>query len=132
MAPNTVSTRVMVISDTHEHSFDGATMPVVDVIIHTGDLTNFGELDALKESVKMMGTIEAELKLVIAGNHDISLDNICRVENMSEEEYSKYHEDALEIMTGSRCHLSCRRYLLLQPQEWRKIHGLRLTIYAWI
>src|SRR5271168_671757 len=100
MAFNTIPSRVMIISDTHEHSFDGTTMPQVDVLIHTGDMTNFGELDSLRESVKMMGTIEAELKLVIAGNHDISLDKTRRVENMSDEEYSKYHEAALEIMTG--------------------------------
>lgn len=75
-------------------------MPQVDVLLHTGDLTNFGELEALKKSVKMLGTIEAELKLVIAGNHDISLDAIARVENMSDDEYAKYHKEALEIMTG--------------------------------
>jgi Icc-related predicted phosphoesterase len=130
MAPNTVSTRVMVISDTHEHSFDGATMPVVDVIIHTGDLTNFGELDALKESVKMMGTIEAELKLVIAGNHDISLDNICRVENMSEEEYSKYHEDALEIMTGSLAKEAGVTYLVEGIYSFSLKNGAKFTVYA--
>lgn len=74
MASSKISTRVMAISDTHEHSLDGTTMPQVDVILHTGDLTNFGELEALKETVKMLGSIEAEPKLVIAGNHDISLD----------------------------------------------------------
>jgi predicted phosphodiesterase len=100
MAFNTIPTRVMVISDTHEHSLDGTTMPQVDVLIHTGDLTNFGELDSLRESVKMMGTIEAELRLVIAGNHDVSLDKTRRIENMSEEDYSMYHQAALEIMTG--------------------------------
>ena len=78
MAPGTISTRVMAISDTHEHSLDGTTLPQVDVVLHTGDLTNFGELEALRESVRMLGTIEAELKLVIAGNHDISLDDIPR------------------------------------------------------
>jgi hypothetical protein len=36
MASNTIPTRVMIVSDTHEHSFDGTNMPLVD----TGDLTN--------------------------------------------------------------------------------------------
>ncbi|PQE20460.1 hypothetical protein CJF30_00001781 [Rutstroemia sp. NJR-2017a BBW] len=75
-------------------------MPEIDVLIHTGDLTNFGELKSLEESVRMIGTISAELKLVIAGNHDIPLDKTNRVENMTDEEYSKYHASAMEIMTG--------------------------------
>jgi hypothetical protein len=76
-------------------------MPQVDVLIQTGDLTNFGELDLLRESVEMIDTIEAELKLVIAEIHHISLDKTCRLENMSNEEYSEYHEAAIEIMTGT-------------------------------
>ena len=121
MAFNSIPTRVMVISDTHEYFFDGATVPQVDMIFHTGDLTNFGKLDSLRESIKMIGTIEAELKLVIAGNHDVSLDKTRRVENMSEEEYSKYHEIALEIMMGPlsqrrRCYVSRRRYSHVHPE----------------
>ncbi len=73
MASNTVQTLVMIISDTHEHCYNGADMPDADVLIHTGDMTNLGELDSLRDCIKMMGTFTAELKLVIAGNHDISL-----------------------------------------------------------
>ena len=130
MALNTIPTRVMVISDTHEHSFDGTTMPQVDVLIHTGDLTNFGELDSLRESVKMMGTIEAELKLVIAGNHDISLDKTHRVENMSEEEYSKHHEAALEIMTGPLAKETGITYLEEGTHTFNLNNGAKFTVYA--
>lgn len=90
----------MVVSDTQEHSLDGSKMPEVDVLLHTGDLTNFGELESLRECVRMLGTIKAELKLVIAGNHDISLDATRRVENMTDEEYERYHQEALAIMVG--------------------------------
>lgn len=130
MASNTIPTRVMIISDTHEHSFDGTNMPQADVLIHTGDLTNFGELDSLRESVKMMGTIKAELKLVIAGNHDISLDQICRVENMSEEEYSKYHEDALETMTGTLAKEAGITYLEEGTYTFTLTNGAKFTVYA--
>ncbi|RFU31076.1 hypothetical protein B7463_g5254, partial [Scytalidium lignicola] len=130
MAFNTIPTRVMVISDTHEYLFDGATMPQVDVLIHTGDLTNFGELDSLRESVKMMGTIEAKLKLVIAGNHDISLDKTSRVENMSEEEYSKYHEAALEIMTGPLAKEASVTYLEEGTHTFTLNNGAKFTVYA--
>jgi Icc-related predicted phosphoesterase len=130
MASSTIPKRVMIISDTHEHSFDGTTMPQIDILIHTGDMTNFGDLDALKQSVKMMGTIEAELKLVIAGNHDISLDKTHRVENMSEEEYSKYHEAALEIMTGSLAKESGVTYLEEGTHTFTLTNGAKFTVYA--
>jgi Icc-related predicted phosphoesterase len=130
MALNTIPTRVMVISDTHEHSFDRTTMPQVDVLLHSGDLTNFGELDSLRESVKIMGTIEAELKLVIAGNHDISLDKSCRVENMSEEEYLKYHEAALEIMTGPLAKEAGATYLEEGAYTFTLSNSAKFTVYA--
>lgn len=130
MVSGTVSTRVMVISDTHEHSFDGSTIPPVDVLIHAGDLTNFGEVESLKDGIKMMGTIDAELKLLIAGNHDTSLDKICRIEGMSEEEYSKYHEDALEIMTGPLAKEARVTYLEEGTHRFTLNNGAMFTVYA--
>ncbi|TGO21576.1 hypothetical protein BPAE_0212g00180 [Botrytis paeoniae] len=119
----------MVISDTHEHCLNGANMPEVDVL-HTGDLTNFGELEALKESVKMMGTIEAKFKLVIARNHDISLDAQNRVENMSDDEYSKCHYSALEIMTGQLAEDAGVVYLKEGTHTFSLKNGAKLTVYA--
>jgi len=130
MASGTVPTRVMIISDTHEHSFDGTTMPQADILIHAGDLSNFGELDAFKDSVNMIGTIEAELKWVTAGNHDISLDKTHRVENMSEEEYSKYHETALQIMTGPLAKEAGITYLEEGVHTFTLNNGAKFTVYA--
>lgn len=120
----------MVVSDTHGHSLDGTIMPQVDVLIHTGDLTNFGELDQLKESINMMGTVEAELKLVIAGNHDISLDKTFRVENMSDEEYTEYHEAALEIMTGPLAKKAGVTYLEEGTHTFTLSNGAKFIVYA--
>jgi predicted phosphohydrolase len=120
----------MVISDTHEHSLDGTTMPQVDILLHTGDLTNFGEVESLRESVKMLGTIEAELKLVIAGNHDIFLDATPRVENMSDEEYAKYHEAALEIMTGPSAKEAGITYLQEGTYTFTLSNGATFRVYA--
>jgi predicted phosphodiesterase len=120
----------MVISDTHEHCFDGTTMPQVDILLHTGDLTNFGELESLRKSVEMIGTIEAELKLVIAGNHDISLDATPRVENMSDEEYAEYHKAALEIMTGSSAREAGITYLQEGVYTFELSHGATFKVYA--
>jgi predicted phosphodiesterase len=79
----TVSTRIMVISDTHNYKFDDAAavsgafvrpIPRADVLLHCGDLTQVGGASAYKEFLQMMAEIPAELKLVIAGNHDLDLD----------------------------------------------------------
>ncbi|RDW67621.1 hypothetical protein BP6252_09017 [Coleophoma cylindrospora] len=130
MALGTISTRVMVISDTHEHSLDGTMMPQADVLLHTGDLTNFGDLESLRESVKMLGTIEAELKLVIAGNHDIFLDATPRVENISDKEYAEYHKAALEIMTGPLAKESGITYLQEGTHTFNISNGATIKVYA--
>jgi predicted phosphodiesterase len=82
MATTNITTRFLVISDTHNFEFNGSNkschfrqpVPGADVVLHCGDLTQVGGLSMYKKALKMLGSIDAELKLVIAGNHDISLD----------------------------------------------------------
>jgi predicted phosphodiesterase len=78
-----VTTRFIIISDTHDYQFDDAAavsgefvrpIPKADVLLHCGDLTQIGDLNAFKKCLEMMKSIPAELKLVIAGNHDLYLD----------------------------------------------------------
>lgn len=84
----TVKTRILIISDTHtaplvdpsgnnepalEVAFR-APLPAADVLLHCGDLTMMGYLDEYEGALEMLGSIDAPLKLVIAGNHDLSLD----------------------------------------------------------
>ncbi|ESZ95898.1 hypothetical protein SBOR_3711 [Sclerotinia borealis F-4128] len=78
----------------------------------------------------MMGTIEAELKLVIAGNHDISLDQQNRVQDMSNDEYSQYHRCAFEIMTGRLAKDAGVTYLEEGTHEFTLQNGAHFTIYA--
>jgi len=42
--------------------------------MHCGDLTMVGQMHEYAQTLEMLKGIDAELKLVIAGNHDISLD----------------------------------------------------------
>ncbi|KAH6638429.1 Ser/Thr protein phosphatase family protein [Boeremia exigua] len=66
------SIRILAISDTHNEwpysSEDPA--PKVDVFIHCGDLTEYGGLPSFQRAIDSIKSIDAELKLVIAGNHD--------------------------------------------------------------
>ncbi|KAI9803629.1 MAG: hypothetical protein M1833_000541 [Piccolia ochrophora] len=76
IGPPTRKTRIVCVSDTHNASpFNGAfKLPKGDVLIHAGDITNQGSITELKRSVEWIEKAEFEAKIVIGGNHDITLD----------------------------------------------------------
>jgi predicted phosphodiesterase len=69
-------TRLLVISDTHGLEFTAENRPRqhVDVVIHCGDLTEESKLHEFRSAVRLLSSLDAPLKLVIAGNHDFTLD----------------------------------------------------------
>lgn len=69
-----VQTRLLILSDTHAGK--GLAMPdlSVDVAIHCGDLTDESKMNEFRSSLGLLRSIKAPLKLVIAGNHDFTLD----------------------------------------------------------
>jgi predicted phosphodiesterase len=108
MTTPTIPTRFSIISDTHDFKYDestgpfGTLPPKIDVLLHCGVLTQVGGASEYKRALKMLAAIPAELKLVIAGNHDLSLGpNYWKTVPEDEQEGEKEdHEEALEIMTG--------------------------------
>ncbi|KAJ6442181.1 glycoside hydrolase [Purpureocillium lavendulum] len=64
-------TRFVCISDTHNYT---VSLPKGDVLIHAGDITNQGSHSELSKAVKWLEAADFEAKIVIAGNHDITLD----------------------------------------------------------
>lgn len=69
----TRKTRFVCISDTH--NCGGAfSLPKGDVLIHAGDLTNQGSYAELEKAIKWLEATDFETKIVVAGNHDITLD----------------------------------------------------------
>ena len=78
-----IKTRLCVISDTHTNTpmFESSTefayrepLPKADVLLHAGDLTMTGLVSEYQITLDVLKKAEAELKIVIAGNHDITLD----------------------------------------------------------
>ncbi|KAJ4388979.1 hypothetical protein N0V93_006441 [Gnomoniopsis smithogilvyi] len=63
--------RFVCISDTHNQILK---LPKGDVLIHAGDLTNQGSLPELSKTVQWLEKAEFEAKVVVAGNHDVTLD----------------------------------------------------------
>ncbi|KAL2175144.1 Metallo-dependent phosphatase-like protein [Thermothelomyces heterothallicus CBS 202.75] len=71
-ARQTRRTRIVCISDTHNST---VKLPKGDVLIHAGDLTNQGSYSELSKAVQWLEKADFEAKIVIAGNHDITLDS---------------------------------------------------------
>ena len=69
-----IKTRFLILSDTHGKSLGPPNLPVVDVAIHCGDLTDESKMHEFRSSLDLLRRIDASLKLVIAGNHDFTLD----------------------------------------------------------
>jgi hypothetical protein len=65
--------RFLILSDTHGAELP-EKLPPCDVLLHCGDLTQDGTPESISSALRTLGKVEAKLKLVIAGNHEISLD----------------------------------------------------------
>jgi len=137
-----VPTKFMIISDTHNFQFGDAEkvrgkfcqpVPKVDVLLHCGDLTERGGLKAYKGVLRMLSEIDAELKLVIAGNHDLSLDGVYWRKQMCEDdgpEDHAEHDSAVEIMTGPLAKEAGVTYLEEGLRNFTLKSGAKFTIYT--
>jgi len=67
----TQKTRIICISDTHNQT---PKLPPGDVLIHAGDLTNQGSYSELRKTISWIESADFEAKIVVAGNHDTTLD----------------------------------------------------------
>ncbi|MCJ1228652.1 hypothetical protein MMC12_005313 [Toensbergia leucococca] len=130
------------MSDTHNFEFeDGFTekpqpqplrlpLPKVDVLLHCGDLTQCGGSSSFKKAVKMLGAIDAELKLVIAGNHDLELDEEYWTNNLDEGDEPEDHIRATNVVKGHLAADAGVKYLDEGTYDFTLKNGARFTIYA--
>jgi len=67
--------RLVCISDTHCQA-DTMLEPVPpgDILIHSGDFTNYGRKEEVEKFNQWLGTLPHRHKIVIAGNHEITFD----------------------------------------------------------
>ena len=135
---STVSTQFLIISDTHSSDFeDGQTSPPfrkpshrVDVILHCGDLTQRGGLSAYKKALSMLGSIDAELKLVIAGNHDVSMDSEHYQSNLRFSDDPDEDHYAIKIWTGQLAAEAGVTHLTEGTYRFTLRNGATFTLYA--
>ncbi|KNG83228.1 Ser/Thr protein phosphatase family protein [Aspergillus nomiae NRRL 13137] len=86
-------TRFVCVSDTHGYTpaEAGFKLPAGDVLIHAGDLTNQGSITELRKTIDWVAAADFEVKIVICGNHDITLDP-----NFYAKHGPKFHNQRLE------------------------------------
>jgi len=142
-------TRFLVISDTH--STDLLTnihvkptrgfrhpLPACDVVLHCGDLTNTGKIEEYRTTLDMLKEIPAELRLVIAGNHDLSLDPEWWA-NSKGPTYGwkpkgsrpvEIYEEARELWTGKEAKDAGVHFLDEGMHSFTLKSGAHFTVYA--
>ncbi|KAB5582903.1 hypothetical protein GE09DRAFT_1246807 [Coniochaeta sp. 2T2.1] len=70
MAPATVKTRILILSEEPDPRFH---LKPVDILIHCGNLTEHDFHEEYKKVVHLLNRIDAQLKLVVSGDNDRSL-----------------------------------------------------------
>ncbi|KAK2847624.1 hypothetical protein FQN49_005709, partial [Arthroderma sp. PD_2] len=68
-----MATKILILSDTHATEYAPPAQHA-DVALHCGDLTEESKIDEFRATIQLLKGINAPLKLVIAGNHDFTLD----------------------------------------------------------
>jgi hypothetical protein len=89
--------------------------PAAGVFLHCGDLTQVGGLPAYQQAISDIASVDAELKLVIAGNHDLDLD---------EEWVCANAEDADDLKQSQAC------ISFMDAQKGNGIHCLTEGLHA--
>lgn len=70
--PSDPPIRVVCISDTHNHIPDD--VPLGDILIHAGDMTNNGSIAEIQKQIDWLASLPHKEVIVISGNHDTYLD----------------------------------------------------------
>ena len=71
----TAPVRTVCVSDTHNEQ---PRVPNGDILIHAGDLTVNGTFEELQLQLDWLNSLQHQHKIVIAGNHDLLLDQCFR------------------------------------------------------
>jgi len=128
-----IKTRFCLVSDTHgcapfpstdsEHGYR-LPLPSADVLLHAGDLTMNGKLDEYRVMIDMLKAADAELKIVIAGNHDLTLDAEYSPNDKADVEKAK------ELWTGEEARAAGVVYLEEGLYKFELKNGAAFTVSA--
>lgn len=110
---------ICMISDTHGFGHKNLVIPPCDILIHSGDLTNKGEVDQVVELFEWFRSLKQCKQIVFcAGNHDRSLDlNLNYVVN-----------DSIGNLLRKQKHFDVQEVLKTLPQNIHYLNSGSITI----
>ncbi|KHN72695.1 UPF0046 protein C25E10.12 [Toxocara canis] len=114
--------RFVCIADTHEKL--GKIMgriPPGDVLIHAGDLTNFGDRHELIKFNDLIGCLPHKYKVVIAGNHDLGFEDCEDLSRRGKSYRDRGTSEGYKLLTNC---------IYLQDSEV-KLYGIRIYGSSW-
>ncbi|EDU50963.1 Ser Thr protein phosphatase family protein [Pyrenophora tritici-repentis] len=122
--------RLLITSDTHGAWPYSLTNPApkADVLLHCGDLTQVGGLSSFKRAIEDIKSSDAELKLIIAGNHDLELEDVWGRENIEDEEDLEERSKCVAFMQSHKSHGI--HYLEEGTHQFVLQDGRQFTVYA--
>lgn len=111
--------KIMFLSDTHGRHLEienvYGKLPNVDIIIHSGDCTRYGEYEETDEFFKWYNGLDAKHKILIAGNHDFVLQQVGRRNEILLNNYGiTYLEDSFINIDG----------IGIYGSPWSPIYGM--------
>ncbi|OQV12042.1 putative Metallophosphoesterase domain-containing protein 1 [Hypsibius exemplaris] len=138
MQSRTVKTRLLIVSDTHSHAPKKSKtspfpdpIPRCDVFIHAGDMTNLGKKSELEQVVDWIAKIEAELKIVIAGNHDMELDAaFCRSQGSDRFQREFTPAESLALFTSPSAVAAGIFYLCDETRSLTLSNGATFVVHG--
>lgn len=142
----TKKTRLCLISDTHTNPPNSPAssntgyrhpLPTADILLHAGDITKVGYRQEHEAMISMLKTAPAELKIVIPGNHDISLDADYFYSSNGERYRSRRRDDPTEspdyikaLYTSPEAKAAGIVYLEEGTRTFTLSSGQRFTVFA--
>jgi predicted phosphodiesterase len=133
-----VKIRILILSDTHGYAslaFPLLSDVPLDAAIHCGDLSQCGSLSDYQNTLDLLRSIPAPIKLVIAGNHDLSLNlsGLARSETRYAPDLTErqsLHTQAQRFWTGKEARDSGIKFLAHGFHEVELENKGILKIYA--
>jgi len=116
------ATRFVCISDTHGRHRT-MNIPDGDVLIHSGDISMCGEPEIISDFNDFLGELPHKYKIVISGNHDITLDS-----QFYATHFWRYHE---QMEDSNQIKQKLTNCIYLEDSEV-SVNGIRVYGSPWV
>lgn len=94
--------RIVAMADTHLFH-DALVVPEGDVLVHAGDMLQYGSLDELERAIAFLRPLPHPTKVIVAGNHEVCLEkHPATARKMLEDAGFVYLQDAGTTIGGLR------------------------------